>query len=199
MRAAVVFIGAVGHNTASSIPQSRRRTHDQTLTEPMCSVETCRLLVPLILIPVITFIFYQGFAADQDNEDFFDTCEFPSMHCVSRSHPGPSRCTRHEAHRKSLVLAHLLCGRACLPTPRPFPCAKRCIPMRSKLRAANLLYRKRPVCLCFDCVSIVFWMCTCTRTVTLVFLERAHCFSVFAIAFTRFSHILSYSDDQRRK
>lgn len=51
--------------------------YDQTLTEPLSSVETCRLLVPLILIPVITFILYQGFAADQDNEDFFDTCEFP--------------------------------------------------------------------------------------------------------------------------
>ena len=29
------------------------------------------------LPPVITFIFYQGFAAEQDNEDFFDTCELP--------------------------------------------------------------------------------------------------------------------------
>jgi hypothetical protein len=55
----------------------------------------------------------------------------------------------------------------------------------------------------------VFRMCTCTQTVTLVSLERAcemslcdkraHCFSVVAIASTRFSHILSYADDQRRK
>merc|ERR1711966_226123 len=29
-----------------------------------------KLLIPLILIPTIIFIIYQGFAADQDNEDF---------------------------------------------------------------------------------------------------------------------------------
>jgi hypothetical protein len=77
MCGAAGIVGAISHITASAIPQTRRRMHDQTLTEPLSSVETCRLLVPLILIPVITFIFYQGFAAEQDNEDFFDTCQLP--------------------------------------------------------------------------------------------------------------------------
>merc|ERR1712216_945637 len=32
-----------------------------------------KLLIPIILIPTIIFVIYQGFASDQDNEDFFDT------------------------------------------------------------------------------------------------------------------------------
>ena len=36
-------------------------------------VDDGKLLIPLILIPTIIFVIYQGFAAEQDNEDFFDT------------------------------------------------------------------------------------------------------------------------------
>jgi len=36
-------------------------------------VDDGKLLIPLILIPTIIFVIYQGFASDQDNEDFFDT------------------------------------------------------------------------------------------------------------------------------
>ena len=36
-------------------------------------VDDGKLLIPLILIPTIIFILYQGFGAEQDNEDFFDT------------------------------------------------------------------------------------------------------------------------------
>ena len=36
-------------------------------------VDDGRLLIPLLLIPVLVFVTYQGFAAEQDNEDFFDT------------------------------------------------------------------------------------------------------------------------------
>uniref|UniRef100_A0AAU8MIF8 PsbW n=1 Tax=Chroomonas placoidea TaxID=173977 RepID=A0AAU8MIF8_9CRYP len=36
-------------------------------------IDDTRLIVPVILIPVITFILYAGFASEQDNEDFFDT------------------------------------------------------------------------------------------------------------------------------
>jgi len=36
-------------------------------------IDDGRLLIPLLLIPTIVFVVYQGFASDQDNEDFFDT------------------------------------------------------------------------------------------------------------------------------
>jgi len=36
-------------------------------------VDDGRLLIPVLLIPVLVFVTYQGFAAEQDNEDFFDT------------------------------------------------------------------------------------------------------------------------------
>eukprot|EP00291_Cryptomonas_curvata_P023799 CAMPEP_0172156478 /NCGR_PEP_ID=MMETSP1050-20130122/3232_1 /TAXON_ID=233186 /ORGANISM="Cryptomonas curvata, Strain CCAP979/52" /LENGTH=117 /DNA_ID=CAMNT_0012825549 /DNA_START=40 /DNA_END=393 /DNA_ORIENTATION=+ len=36
-------------------------------------LDDTRLIVPLILVPVIIGIIFQGFAAEQDNDDFFDT------------------------------------------------------------------------------------------------------------------------------
>ena len=36
-------------------------------------IDDGKLLIPMLLIPTIIFVIYQGFASTQDNEDFFDT------------------------------------------------------------------------------------------------------------------------------
>jgi len=55
-------------SAVSVFPPPCARFHWQAL-----GVDDGKLLIPLILIPTIIFVIYQGFAADQDNEDFFDT------------------------------------------------------------------------------------------------------------------------------
>lgn len=36
-------------------------------------VDDGKLLIPIIVVPLFVFLLFQGFAANQDNEDFFDT------------------------------------------------------------------------------------------------------------------------------
>lgn len=61
-----------GHNTILTPPTSpcppRHSSNPQIL-----GVDDTRLIVPLLLIPVLVFISFAGFGAEQDNEDFFDS------------------------------------------------------------------------------------------------------------------------------
>mmetsp|Transcript_39047 Transcript_39047/g.76324 ORF Transcript_39047/g.76324 Transcript_39047/m.76324 type:complete len:117 (+) Transcript_39047:45-395(+) len=42
-------------------------------TGEVLGIDDTRLIVPILLIPVICFILFAGFSAEQDNTDFFDT------------------------------------------------------------------------------------------------------------------------------
>lgn len=57
----------------SALPSARALQSFLSFLVQALGVDDGRLLIPVLLIPVLVFVTYQGFAAEQDNEDFFDT------------------------------------------------------------------------------------------------------------------------------